>query len=281
MEEVIFNMKWRIAILAAGVTMGMLYLNAGGAAQEHPVLGYEDTPMLPGGKWHVHDIKRPHPPVVAPGTFSSEESPGKPPSDAIVLFDGTDLSKWRTAKGERAGWKVENGYMEVVPRTGDIFTRDEFGDCQIHVEWRTPIPAKGESQGRGNSGVFLFGQYEIQVLDSYENVTYADGQAGAIYGQYPPLVNASRRPGEWQVYDIAFTAPRFKNGRAEMPAFVTVFHDGILIHNHAAILGDTGHRILAKYVDHGPKGPLRLQDHGHAVRYRNVWVRPLKGYDEP
>jgi hypothetical protein len=169
-------------------------------------LGYEDTPFLPGQKWRVHDSKRPQPPVVTPASI-----PGNPPSDAVVLFDGKDLSKWRSAwTGGPARWKVENGYMEIVPGTGDIQTVEEFGDCQLHIEWMIPEDVKGSGQGRGNSGIFLMGRYEIQVLDSYENQTYADGMAAAIYGQYPPLVNACRKPGEWQTYDIIWIAPRFR-----------------------------------------------------------------------
>ena len=164
---------------------------------------------------------------------------------------------------------------------GDIWTKEEFGDIQLHVEFRTPNPPKGDSQKRSNSGVFLFGLYEFQVLDSYDNPTYADGSAASLYGQNPPLVNASRKPGDWQVYDIIFTAPRFKDGQVETPAFVTAFHNGVLVHNHTAYLGASGHRSLAKYSPHGPKGPIKLQDHGDPIRFRNIWVRPIKGYDEP
>ncbi|MGC2402370.1 MAG: DUF1080 domain-containing protein, partial [Acidobacteriaceae bacterium] len=180
------------------------------AQEQKAPTGYTDTPTIPGSKWRVHDDARPRPPVITPGTSSTEDMPGKPPSDAVVLFDGTSLAAWRTEKGEPAKWKVENGYMEVVPGSGDIWTKEEFGDSQLHVEFRTPSPPKGDSQGRGNSGVLLYGIYEIQVLDSFNNLTYADGQASAIYGQSPPLVNASRPPGEWQVYDIVYTGPRFK-----------------------------------------------------------------------
>jgi hypothetical protein len=165
--------------------------------------------------------------------------------------------------------------MEVVGGSGDIFTKDEFGDSQLHVEFRTPSPPKGDSQERGNSGVFLFGIYEVQVLDSYNNLTYADGQASAIYGQSPPLVNASRPPGEWQVYDIVYTGPRFKDGKVEVPGYVTIFHNGVITQNHTEILGGTGHRVLPKLIVHGPKGPIRLQDHGNPMRFRNIWIRPL------
>ncbi len=161
------------------------------------------------------------------------------------------------------------------PKSGDIFTKEEFGDIQLHLEFATPTPPKGESQERGNSGVFLFGKYELQVLDSYQNRTYADGSCASIYGQYPPLVNASRPPGEWQTYDVVFIAPRFKDAKLETPAYITVFHNGVLVQDHSEILGESGHKILAKYVPHGPKGPIKLQDHGNTTRYRNIWVRPL------
>jgi hypothetical protein len=209
------------------------------------------------------------------------DKPGRPPSDAIVLFDGTDTSRWVGRDGGEVGWKVENGVMEVVPRTGSIVSKDEFGDCHLHIEWAAPAEVKGSSQGRGNSGVFLMSKYEIQVLDSYDNITYADGHTGAIYGQYPPLVNASRGPGEWQTYDIFFVAPRFDGDKLVSPAYITVIHNGILIHHHQAIQGPTGHKIVANYdTPHGPTGPIMLQDHGDLVRFRNIWVRPIEGYDQ-
>ena len=246
-----------------------------------PPVGYDDTPMLPDSKWRVHDGKRPQPQVIDPGTASTQDRAGRPPSDAIILFDGKDLSKWVGQDGEEAQWKVENGAMEVVPRTGSITSKDRFGDCHLHIEWATPAEVKGSSQGRGNSGVFLMGKYEIQVLDSYDNMTYADGHTGAIYGQYPPLVNASRGPGEWQTYDIFFIAPQFEGEKLVSPAYVTVIHNGILIHHHQEIQGPTGHRIVANYdVPHDPTGPIMLQDHGDLVRFRNIWVRPIKDYDQ-
>lgn len=268
-------------ILAMAAVAWGLQIYGQSSPQQKPVVGYDDTPMLPGGKWRVHDGNRPQPRAVTPGASSLPVAPGKPPSDAIVLFDGADLSKWRTVKGDLAGWKVENGYVEVVPRAGNILTREEFGDCQLHIEWRTPSPPSGASQARGNSGVFFLGRYEIQVLDSFETITYPDGLAAALYGQYPPLVNASRPPGEWQTYDILFTIPRFKEGKLQTPAYATVLHNGVVVHNHTALLGPTKHRTLPEYVEHGPGGPLMLQDHGDKVRFRNIWVRPLKGYDQP
>ncbi|HLK57585.1 MAG TPA: DUF1080 domain-containing protein [Chthonomonadaceae bacterium] len=265
-------------LLAVGVGFGIA-LTARAQQQEH--FGYQDTPMLPGGKWHVHDGTRPQPKIIDPGTASTQDTPGKPPSDAIVLFDGKDLSHWKAGNGGPAGWKVENGYMEVAPKSGSIISRDEFSDCQMHVEWCEPTTIRGRDQGRGNSGVIFFGKYEIQVLDSYESKTYPDGQAAAIYGSYPPLVNAMRKQGEWQVYDILFTAPRFDGDKLVKPGYFTVFHNGVAVHNHAELLGDSNHRALPSYTLHTSKGPLLLQDHGNPVRFRNIWYRELKDYDQP
>jgi hypothetical protein len=229
--------------------------------------------------WPQHDRTRPQPEVVTPGTFSTAAEPGEPPSDAIVLFDGTDLSKWRSEKNDGpAPWKVENGYFEVVKDTGGIETKDGYGSCQLHVEWQTPSPPEGKDQDRGNSGVFFMGgRYEVQVLDSYENTTYPDGQAAALYGQYPPLANASRPPGEWQVYDIAFEAPRFDgDGKLLNPARVTVFHNGVLVQHAEELLGPTKNKARPPYEAHPAKLPLSLQDHDHPVRFRNIWIRELK-----
>jgi hypothetical protein len=192
-----------------------------------------------------------------------------------MLFAGTDISGWVGADGAPARWKVESGYLEVVPGTGDISSREQLGDCQLHLEWAAPIVIKGASQGRGNSGVFLMSLYEIQVLDCHDNPTYADGTTAAIYGQYPPLVNACRAPGEWQTYDIIWTAPRFAGDQVTSPAYVTVFHNGVLVQHHQALTGPTTHRDVLHYRPHPPKAPLRLQDHGDLVRYRNIWYRPL------
>lgn len=238
---------------------------------QDPQPGYRDTPRLPDG-WRVHDADRPRPAAVDPGPA---RDPAPAPKDAIVLFDGTNLDGWKGRDGA-AKWAIADGAMQVN-RTGDIETKAEFGDCQLHIEWCAPNPPKGESQGRGNSGVFFFGRYEVQVLDSFENPTYADGQAGALYGQKPPLVNACRPPGQWQTYDIVFVAPRFQaDGSVQSPARVTVLHNGIVVQLDEALLGATGHRALAKYEAHGPKGPIKLQDHGDPVRFRNIWVRPLQ-----
>jgi hypothetical protein len=246
-------------------------------------LGFTDTPMLPNMPWHVHDPARPHPPVVTPAT-----TPGGAPSDAIVLFDGAGLSKWQQrGKGVNAGkvidplWKVESGVLQVGGGTGDLITREKFGDCQLHVEWSSPAEVRSTSQGRGNSGVLLMSRYEIQVLDAWQNPTYADGQAGAIYGQYPPLANPARKPGEWNTYDIVFEAPRFEGDRLLKPAFVTVFYNGVVVHNRKEIVGAMVYRQVAKYTPHDPEEPLMLQDHNNPVRYRNIWIRRLQGYDQP
>jgi len=237
---------------------------------KHPV-GYQDTPIIPGTKWHVHDGERPQPVVVTPG-----EKLGDAPSDAVILFDGKDLSKWKMEKdGSEAQWKVENGYAEVVPKTGYLMTKDEFGpDFQLHLEFATPPPVS-ESQGRGNSGCFLFGRYEIQILDSYQNPTYADGGATAIYGYMPPQVNASRPPGQWQTYDILVEGPRFTDGKLAKPLIVTVLHNGVVTQNHTALIGETPHRKVGEYHAHPEKGPLKLQDHGNPMRFRNIWIREM------
>ncbi|MCL5005766.1 MAG: DUF1080 domain-containing protein [Acidobacteria bacterium] len=229
----------------------------------------------PGSKWPMHDMQRPQPPVITPGTFSTQQTPGKPPSDAIVLFNGKDLSNWQSVKGGPAQWKVEHGYFEVVPGTPDIETKQKFGAIQLHLEWSEPTPAHGSSQGRGNSGVFLQGEYEVQVLDSFHNITYPDGQAGAIYGQHPPMVNACRPPGEWETYDIAYTPPVWQDGKVTTPPYVTVFMNGVLVQNHAEIFGPTS-GSPRPYPDLGGVGPLRLQDHHNPVRYRDIWIRELK-----
>lgn len=238
-----------------------------------------DSPQSTAGKeslekWAIHDLNRPLPPVVDPGPAGP---PIPAPSDAVVLFDGKDLSLWEDGKGDPAKWKVENGYMEVVAKTGSIRTKRGFGDCQLHIEWATPSAVSGEGQERGNSGVFLMDTYEVQVLDSYNNRTYADGQAASIYGQYPPLVNASRKPGEWQTYDIVFHAPRFStDSKLVEPARMTVFHNGVLVHDNDELTGPTAHKARPPYKAAADKLPLSLQDHGNPVRYRNIWLRELE-----
>ncbi len=237
--------------------------------------GYDDTPLIPGSKFKVHDSTRPQPPVVTVGDDNAQ-----PPSDAIVLFDGTDLSGWLNKEDGPAGWKVENGYMEVVPGTGYIHTKEELGDCQLHLELASPEVVKGDGQGRGNSGVFMMRKYEIQVLDCYQNPTYADGTSAAIYGEYPPLVNPSRAPGKWQTYDIIWIAPRFDGEKLISPARVTVLFNGVVVHHDVALTGPTTHRAVLEYTAHPEKGALELQDHSDLVRFRNIWYRPLKNYDE-
>jgi hypothetical protein len=245
--------------------------------------GFTDTPLLPNLRWHVHDPARPLPPVVTPGATA-----GAAPSDAHVLFDGRDLSGWAhhdpadSSKLLAPKWVVRDGYFETGAGTGSLYTRENFGDVQLHLEWASPAAITGHSQARGNSGVFLMGLYEIQVLDSYNNRTYADGQAGAIYGQWPPLANASRQSGEWQTYDIVFEAPRFENDKLVKPAFQTVLWNGVIVHHRKEIMGETAYRDVAKYAtSHAGELPLMLQDHRNPVRYRNIWVRRLGSYDEP
>ena len=220
-----------------------------------------------------HDRNRPAPKVVAPGAAVSTPAP----ADAVVLFDGKDLSQWRSQKDKGpARWKVENGAFEVVKGTGGIETARPFGDCQLHIEWAAPSPAVGTDQDRGNSGVFFMNIYELQVLDSYQAATYPDGQAGALYGQFPPLVNASRPPGEWNAYDVVFRAPRFgPDGKLLKPARVTAYLNGVLIQDAQELLGPTSHKVRTPYTAHADKLPLGLQDHDHPVRFRNVWIREL------
>jgi hypothetical protein len=223
---------------------------------------------------------RPQPLVVAPGTESAQDKPGRAPSDAVVLFNGTDLSQWTSTQPDKpTKWVVQDGAMSPTKASGMIRSKQEFGSCQLHVEWATPKEVKGDGQDRGNSGVFLMGEYEVQVLDSYENTTYPDGQAGAIYGRKTPLVNACRKPGEWQTYDIIFHRPVFENGEVVKQATFTVFHNGVLVQDHIELSGGTGWRgphAVTPYAPHGDKGPILLQDHGNPVLFRNIWVRELK-----
>ena len=269
-----------VAVTAAASTLGAAAVTLAvlAAAPAKSPEGFTDTPKQPDGKWHVHDPDRPLPPVVTPGKRFSQEADA--PSDATVLFDGKDLSKWQGQGGE-AKWKVENGYMETT-RTGVIRTKDEFGDFQLHIEWATPEKVEGNGQGRGNNGVNIFGRYEVQILDSFGNVTYADGQAGALYGQTPPLVNASRGPGEWQTYDILFEGPRWdESGKLTRKASMTVLHNGVAIHNKRDLYGNTVYRGVGNYDQpHPPTGHIELYEHGNPVRFRNIWIRPLGQYDQ-
>jgi hypothetical protein len=226
---------------------------------------------LPGQDAAPFPAPKQEPRIVTPGKTSAD-----PPADAVVLFDGKSLASWRTSDGGPAKWLVRDGYMEIAAGTGDILTAEPFGDCQLHIEWATPAIVKGEGQERGNSGVFLMGHYEIQVLDSYDNKTYFHGQAGSVYKQYAPLVNASRPPGQWQTYDIIFRAPRFdEQGKAVERARITLLHNGVLIQNNVEVFGNTYNDRPAVYTVHAALEPLRLQDHGNPVRYRNIWIRRL------
>jgi len=280
----------RIRLLLALATAAGCGLVAGPAAGAEPEAlvpprtaaddGFTDTPLIPGQAFHVHDPARPRPPVVKPAA-----APGAPPSDAVVLFDGRDLVHWGQrgnaapdAPLTEARWPVRDGFFEVGPGSGDLYSRERFGDVQVHIEWASPAIVKGNSQGRGNSGLFLMGLYEVQILDVYENPTYADGGAGAIYGQWPPLVNAARAPGEWQSYDLVFEAPRFdQGGRLLKAAYLTLFWNGVMVQNRQQLLGPTAWRSTVPYAPHAAELPLRLQDHGNPVRFRNIWVRRLSG----
>ena len=224
--------------------------------------------------WPQHSEQRPKPTVVQPGATYTVA----PPGDALVLFGGTSLDRWTQGKGAPAMWRVADGAFQVVPSTGTLSTRDSFGDVQLHLEWAAPNPPVGTGQDRGNSGVFFAdGRYEVQVLDSRNNDTYADGQAGALYGQFPPLVNASRAPGEWQVYDIVYHRPRFAaDGTLQSAARLTVFHNGVLVQDNMELVGPTANKSRPPYTAHAARLPITLQDHGHPVRYRNVWLRDLE-----
>lgn len=256
--------------------------------------GYCNTPLLPGQKWRVHDIARPDPRVVTPGTESSQDRIGRPPSDAVTLLDGTEaayLENWvssprgfgRAVAASPPGpprWKFEDGYVTAVQGAGGIRTKAVFrGPLQIHVEWAANPAIVSKSQMRSNSGVYIMGRYEIQILDSYQNQTYADGSAGSIYGQFPPLVNASRRPGEWQTYDILWEPPDLERSR---PAYVTLIHNGVIVQNRQALIGVPVHGRVAAYTPHDAEGPLALQNHGERFNpfFRSIWVRKIAGYDE-
>ncbi len=224
-------------------------------------------------RWPIHAPDRPQPPVVDPGTPGTARAP----SDATVLFDGRDLSAWLGEDGGPPRWRLIDGAMEIVGGAGGLRTREGFGDVQLHIEFAMPAPPHGEGQERGNSGVYLMGLYELQVLDSYRNPVYPDGQAAAVFGQYPPLVNASRPPGEWQSYDIVFHRPRFDaRGRLTRPARLTVLHNGVLVQDDVALTGPTAFRARPPYRAHPDRLPLMLQDHGSPVRFRNIWVRSLE-----
>ena len=246
--------------------------------------GYTDTPVLPGQKWKVHDSDRPYPREVTPGAVL-----GAAPSDAVVLFDGKDLSHWLQndpgddlSKAKPAKWKLVDGCMEVVPGSGSLYSKEKFGDVQMHIEWQEDEKITGSGQNRGNSGVYMMGLFEVQVLDSYKAATYADGQAGAMYGQYPPRVNPIKRPGEWQSYDIVFETPKFDSGKLVSPAYVTLFFNGVMVHHRQQYNGPSAHRSVEGYRFLPSEGRISLQDHGpkEKLRFRNIWVRKLTAYDE-
>ena len=223
----------------------------------------------PLSPWPAHDTDRPRPSVVA-------APPGQPPADAIVLFDGSSLNAWQAADGSPTKWELADGCLVATPHSGPLQTKAAFGDVQLHLEWSAPTPVAGRGQGRGNSGVYLMQKYEVQILDSFENETYADGQAAALYGQSPPLVNVCRPPGEWQTYDIVFRRPRFdQRGRLTKPAVMTVFHNGVLVQDHFELWGPTNWLEYDAYAPHPDRLPIRLQDHGNPVRFRSIWLREL------
>ncbi len=263
----------RLALLTLLTACATSLVDGGPVDPTAAPVGYDDTPRLPDG-WRVHDVARPVPPPASARNTRDLLRP--PPPGAVVLYDGTGLDAWLAEDGGPARWMpVGDGSLQVNG-SGSIRTRQTFGDCELHLEWMTPPVAQGESQARGNSGVFLMGRYEVQILDSWRNTTYADGQAAALYGQRPPDVNASREPGCWQSYDIRFRAPRFAaDGALLEPARATVRHNGVLVHDDVAFVGGTRHREVASYAAHEAQAPLMLQDHGDPLRFRNVWIRPL------
>ena len=279
-------------LMAAASCMAQTTPPAAAAAAQEQIEGFKDTGMLPGGKWHQHDPDRPQPPVVTPGATFSQGAP--PPSDAEILFDGKDLSKWENGRGGPAGWKVQDGYAEVS-RSGDIRTRGKWSDFQLHVEWAAPTNITDDQgqtlhgQARGNSGILINNMYEVQVLDSYHDKTYPDGQAGAIYGQSPPLVNASKPPGEWQTYDIIWESPRWNDkGELIQKASVTVLHNGIVVQHKTEFIGgtdsigSTAWRTPSLYKPHPPEVFIELQNHNNnPVHYRNIWIRDLHLAERP
>ena len=266
---------WMAVAVSTGVVAGALPGWAEG--------GLYGDPPDEHHAWAVHDMNRPQPTVVTPGIASTPEKAGTAPSDAIVLFDGQDPSKWESTGKDGAvlpcKWQVVDGALVAAKGAGDIRTKQGFGDCQLHVEWSEPTPPTGDSQGRGNSGVFLMSTYELQVLDCYKNATYPDGQTGSIYDQVPPLVNVCRPPGEWQCYDVVFHQPVWQDGKVVKPATVIAFQNGVLVQDHWILEGDTPHMHRGSYKQHADKLPLKLQDHGCPVRFRNMWIREIPTED--
>ena len=255
---------------ARTVLVVLLFFAAVCRGAEEEDLGFTDTPFLPNSPWRVHDRTRPQPLVVESGTTC-----GQPPSDAVVLFDGKDLSQWEGEQNDISAG-LEDGCINIL-KTGDLLSKEKFGDCQLHIEWATPpAPDTTRHSWWGNSGIFFISKYELQVTESRATMHKADGQAGAVYGQTPPLVNAARKPGEWQTFDVVFSAPRFDNDRLVKPAYFTVFWNGVLVQYHTACMGTTHYKTVPKYDCHDTVGPIKLQQHGSAVRFRNIWIRPLK-----
>ena len=257
-----------LSFAALYACLPLIQANAQNAQKQYP----EQMPMKP----EMSEYWTPQPKIVTPGDATSNAAMSAP-SDAIVLFDGKDLSQWKSDNGD-AKWKVHDGILTVDKKSGDILTKKEFGDFQLHIEWQIPVTIKGESQARGNSGIYLQDKYEVQVLDSYNNETYVNGQAASIYKQSPPLVNVMRKPGEWNVYDIIYTAPTFtKDGRYRTYPTVTILHNGVLVQNNTTIIGTTEYIGLPKVIPNG-KGPIRLQAHGdnsEPISFRNIWIREL------
>jgi hypothetical protein len=256
-----------LAALAAWAAIGPM---SAAEIEKKEGYGYDDTPFLPGSPWRVHDGKRPQPPMVDPGNAGATVQPSVPPADAIVLFDGKDLLQWDT---DKTGG-IEDGAINLA-KTGELRTRRKFADCQLHVEWATPAEPDGDAMNWGNSGVLFLGKYELQIIESHDCRIYADGIAGSVYGQYPPLVNAARKPGQWQTFDVVFRAPKFDGDKLLKPACFTVLWNGLLVQDHQASLGPVKHRALATYDAKDTEGPIVLQYHHSAVRIRNVWVRTL------
>ncbi len=261
--------KTNISFVAAVLATLMISVNANAQEKTYP----EPEPMTHG----MSEYYTPKPPIVTPGTFTGN-AVMSPPSDAIILFDGENLSEWESSRGGEAGWDVHDGVVTVNKQKGDIMTKRSFKDYQLHIEWMIPSDITGESQARGNSGVYMQNKYEIQVLDSYNSETYVNGQAGSIYKQSPPLVNAMRKPGEWNVYDIIYKAPTFtKEGRYRTNPTVTVIHNGVVVQNNTTITGTTEYVGFPKVAPHGD-GPILLQSHGDPsapISYRNIWIREL------
>ncbi|HAZ63619.1 MAG TPA: DUF1080 domain-containing protein [Armatimonadetes bacterium] len=257
---------WGLVMAVALAACGLVY----------GIDGFQEN-LQPYGTYYVHDPARPQPLVVTPGEPASP-LPTTPPSDATVLFGGWDLDAWVGDNGAPT-WRIEDGALVAVPGEGGIRTKERFGDIQLHLEWSAPNPPVGTGQDRGNSGVIIMNRYEIQILDNYNAQSYADGTAGALYGQWPPLVNALRPPGEWNTYDIIFTGPRWTDGELTRPAHATVLVNGVVVHNHQALLGAVAWRQVAQYSPHPETETLSLQEHGHPVRFRNIWVRNIGEYD--